>query len=43
MGGACSVYGEKRVVYWILAGKPEVKKLLGRTRHRWNDNFKMDL
>jgi hypothetical protein len=24
-------------------GKPEGKKLLGRPRHRWMDNTKMDL
>ena len=24
-------------------GKPEGKKLLGRPRRRWQDNFKMDL
>jgi hypothetical protein len=23
--------------------KPEVKKALGRPRHRWEDNIKMDL
>jgi len=24
-------------------GKPEGKKPLGRSRHRWEDDFKMDL
>jgi hypothetical protein len=24
-------------------GKPEGKRTLGRTRHRWEDNIKMDL
>jgi hypothetical protein len=24
-------------------GKPEVKRQLGRPRHRWQDNIKMDL
>jgi len=24
-------------------GKPEVKRLLVRTRHRWKDNIKMNL
>jgi hypothetical protein len=28
---------------WILVGKLEVKRLLGRTRHRWEDNIKMFL
>jgi hypothetical protein len=32
MGGACSTNGEKRNAYRILAGKPEGKRPLGRTR-----------
>jgi hypothetical protein len=35
--------GERRGVYRILVGKPEGKRLLGRPRHRWEDNFKVDL
>jgi len=35
--------GEKRGVYNILVGKPERKRPLGRLRHRWEDNIKMDL
>jgi hypothetical protein len=27
----------------ILVGKPEGKRLLGRPRHRWEDNITMDL
>jgi hypothetical protein len=27
----------------VLVGKPEGKKLLGRPRHRWEDNIKMGL
>jgi hypothetical protein len=27
----------------VLVGKPEGKRLLGRRRHRWEDNIKMDL
>jgi hypothetical protein len=30
-------------VYRVLVGKPEGKKLLGRPRHRWDENIKMDL
>jgi hypothetical protein len=26
-----------------LARKPEVKRALGKSRHRWDDNIKMDL
>jgi hypothetical protein len=35
--------GEKRNVYRSLVGKPEGKRPLGRPRHRWMDNIKMDL
>ena len=42
MDGACSAYGERRDVYRVLVGKPEGKRPLGRTRHRWEDNIKMD-
>jgi hypothetical protein len=31
------------VLYRVLVGKPEGKGLLGRPRHRWEDNIKMDL
>jgi hypothetical protein len=34
---------EKRNAYRILVGKPEEKRPLGRPRHRWVDNIKMDL
>jgi hypothetical protein len=30
-------------VYSVSVGKPEGKKPLGRPRHRWEDNNKMDL
>jgi hypothetical protein len=33
---------EKRNAYRILVGKPEGKRPLGRSRHRWVDNIKMD-
>ena len=32
-----------RNAYRVLMGKPEGKKPLGRPRHRWEDNIKMDL
>jgi hypothetical protein len=35
--------GEKRNVYRFLVGKPEGKRPLGRPRHRWIDNMKVDL
>jgi hypothetical protein len=34
---------EKRNAYRILVGNPEGKRQLGRPRHRWNNNIKMDL
>jgi hypothetical protein len=43
MGGACSAYGEDRDVHRVLVGKPEGKRPLGRSRHRREDNIKMDL
>jgi hypothetical protein len=34
--------GERRGVYRVLVGKPEGKRPLGRPRHRWEDNIKMN-
>jgi hypothetical protein len=34
---------EMRNAYIILLGKPERKRLLGRPRHRWEGNIRMDL
>jgi hypothetical protein len=35
--------GEKRNVYRLLVAKSEGKRPLGRPRHRWIDNIKVDL
>jgi hypothetical protein len=35
--------GDGRGVYRVWVGKPEGKRLLGRPRHRWEDNVKADL
>jgi hypothetical protein len=35
--------GEKRDAYRILVGRPEGRRPLGRPRHRWDDNIKIDL
>jgi hypothetical protein len=35
--------GEGRGAYRVLVGRPESKRPLGRPRHRWEDNIKMDL
>jgi hypothetical protein len=34
---------EKRNAFRISVGKPEGKRPLGRPRHRWEDNIKIDL
>ena len=35
--------GERRDAFRVLVGKPEEKKPVGRHRHRWEDNIKMDI
>ena len=40
--GHVACMGEDRGVHRVLVGKPEGKRPLGRTRHRWEDNM-MDL
>jgi len=34
--------GASRGAYWVLVGKPVIKRPLGRPRLRWEDNIKMD-
>jgi hypothetical protein len=34
---------EKKKAYRLLVGKPEGRRLLGRPRHRWVDDIRMDL
>ena len=34
---------EGRSAFKVLTAKPTGKGPLGRTRHRWEDNFRMDL
>jgi len=34
--------GERRGVYRVLMGTPEGKRPLGKHRHRWEDNIKID-
>jgi hypothetical protein len=33
---------ERRGVYRVLVGRPEVKRPLGRHKHRWENNIKID-
>jgi len=35
--------GERRGLYRVLVGRPKGKRQLGRPRHRWEENIKMDL
>ena len=35
--------GERSGIYRVLVEKPEGKRQLGRPRHRWEDNIKMDI
>jgi hypothetical protein len=41
--GHVACMGEVRGAYNILVGMPEGRRPLGRPRHRWEDNIKMDL
>jgi hypothetical protein len=35
--------GDRRGAYRALVGKPAGRRTLGKPRHRWEDNSKMDL
>jgi hypothetical protein len=35
--------GDRREAYRILVGRPKGRRPLGRPRHRWEDNIKMNL
>jgi hypothetical protein len=41
--GHVACMGEMRNAYSILVGKPAGKRPLGKPRHRWEDNIRMDL
>jgi hypothetical protein len=41
--GQVAWIGEGIGMYRVLVGKPEGKRPMGRPRHRWEDNVKMDL
>jgi hypothetical protein len=43
MGGHAARRGESTNSYRLLVGKPEGTRPLGRSRHRWVDNIRMDL
>jgi hypothetical protein len=33
--------GARKYAYWVLMGKPERRRPIERSRHRWEDNIKM--
>jgi hypothetical protein len=43
LAGHVAHMGEGRGVYRVLVGRPKGKGPLGRPRHRWEGNTKMDL
>jgi hypothetical protein len=43
MDGHVVCMREIRNAYIVLVGEPEGKRLLGRSRHRWEDNIRMDV
>jgi hypothetical protein len=43
MGGECDTHWRQERYTEVLVGKPEGKRPLGRRRHRWENNIKMDL
>jgi len=45
IGWACGAYWgeERRGAHWVLVGKPEGTRPLGRAGRSWVDNYRMDL
>ena len=43
MGRSCRQNGRNRSAFKMLTGTPTGKIPLGRPRHRWEDNIRMDL
>jgi hypothetical protein len=43
VGGACSANGEEEKRVYFIGGKQEGERPLGRLRHGYVDNIKMDL
>jgi hypothetical protein len=41
--GHVACMGERKSAYRILVGRPEGRTKLGRPRHRWENNIKVDL
>jgi hypothetical protein len=43
MGGSCSTNGGEEASVLVIGGNSRRKEPLGRPRHRWVDNIRMDL
>ena len=43
LAGHVARMGDRTGVFSVLVGNPEGKRSLGRPRHRWENNIKMDL
>jgi hypothetical protein len=43
LAGNVARIGEKINAYRLFVGKPEGRRPLGRPRHRWVDNIRIDL
>jgi hypothetical protein len=45
MYGACGKHGRERkyIQYRVFVGRPEGKRSLVRSRHRWEDNITMEI
>ena len=43
MVGACSAYEEEENAYTVSEGEPEGRRTLGRPRHRWDHNIKINV
>jgi hypothetical protein len=43
IGGTCSTCERDEKLIQYVGWKPEGKRSLGRPRHRWEDNIRMDL
>jgi len=43
MGGTCTAYGGGERCVQGIGGEPEGRRPLGRPRHRWEGNIRMDL
>jgi hypothetical protein len=43
VGRICGTHGGGERCFQSLVGRPKGKRPLGRLRHRWEDNIKLDL